>query len=403
MHIDDGVLVPEVWLGGFAVASVAVGLAVRRFHEDRVPEVAVLTSIFFVASLIEVPLGGTSVHLLLNGLVGIILGWLSFPSVLVALFFQKILLGHGGFTTLGVNTVTLGSGALASHILFFLLWRKGASKRLCAALAFVSTLAGVFVSGGVLFLVMCLGGEALSKVAAVSLAPQLVVSLLDGLVTSSAVVFLLQVKPEMLSPQVALSLSRRRGRLAGTMPGAPAVTVPILGALMILSPQRAALAHNLEASARLEQGEVVVEAAYAKSSPAWGARVRVWEASGERGENGRLVAQGMTDERGRFSFRPERLAGLLVVVEDRAGHRAVVDIAPEKLESRILPEGSDQKLPGGEALASSSRGGLSGFGPEWLRVLLGLAGIGAVSWLGWRILRRRGSRSRSPAQGSRAP
>ena len=397
MHIDDGVLLPEIWLGGFAVAGVAVGAAVWRFKEERVPEVAVLTSLFFVASLVQVPLGGTSVHLLLTGLVGIVLGWLSIPSVFVALFFQKILLGHGGFTTLGVNTVIMGCGALVSHLLFFTLWRRGWSKRLCAAAAFLAAAVGVLASGSVLFIVLKTGGQAMSKVAAVSLAPQLAISILDGLVTASAVAFLLQVKPDMLEPQMGPIFRRKRASMVGTILGTAVMAA-------ILSPGNVAWAHNLEAAARLEDGQVVVEASFARDSPVRGARVRIWEAIGGRGESGRFVAVGTTDEVGRFSFHPERAVDLVVVVEDRMGHRAVVEISSEKLRGLFPPQKIGDKLLDGEVLAVSQKGGLSAFGPEWLRVLLGLLGIGGVSWLAWRMLRRRGLSSRSRAQeGSRAP
>ena len=44
--------------------------AAWRIREDEIPRVALVTAAFFVASLIHVRVGPTSVHLLLNGLVG---------------------------------------------------------------------------------------------------------------------------------------------------------------------------------------------------------------------------------------------------------------------------------------------------------------------------------------------
>jgi cobalt/nickel transport system permease protein len=38
-----------------------------------------------VASLIHVPIGPSNAHLILNGLVGLLLGWGAFPAILVAL------------------------------------------------------------------------------------------------------------------------------------------------------------------------------------------------------------------------------------------------------------------------------------------------------------------------------
>lgn len=389
MHIDDGVLPPEIWASGFAAAGIAVSLAMRRFDEERAPQVAVLTSLFFIASLIHVPVGGTSVHLLLNGVVGIILGWLSIPSVLVALFFQKILLGHGGFTTLGVNTVTMGFGALSSHFLFFALWRGGSSsdllKKRCWVAAFLATLGGVLVSGGFFLLAMSAGGKPLARVAAVSLVPQLAVSVLDGIVTASAISFLLQVKPELLQPEWPF-VFRGKKALAFWAIAAAVGIAPF-------APGKEALAHHMEALARLEGSQVVVEASFAEGVPVRLASVTVWEADGEGGNRGKLVAEGMIDDKGRFAFRPERAVGLVIVVEDRIGHRAMVEVAPEKLAGLFLPGRTGERpTSDGDLLARSKQSDFSRLAPEWLRVLVGVFGIGVVSWIVWRISRCRTSR-----------
>jgi cobalt/nickel transport system permease protein len=201
VHISDGVLPLEVMVAGFAATGAAVTIAVRRFDERRIPEIAVLTSLFFVASLISVPVpvpGAAPVHLLFNGLAGIILGWLSFPSIFVALFFQAILLGHGGLTAIGANTIVMASGAVASHLLFRSAMRLSASQALAPFFAFAATLGGTAVSALLFILVMSSGGEALGKVARFAFLLHLPVALLEGLVAAPAVAFLSKVKPELL-------------------------------------------------------------------------------------------------------------------------------------------------------------------------------------------------------------
>ena len=56
----------------------------------------------------------SSAHLILNGLLGVVLGWAAFPVIFVALLLQAVLFQFGGFTVLGVNTATMGLGALAA-------------------------------------------------------------------------------------------------------------------------------------------------------------------------------------------------------------------------------------------------------------------------------------------------
>ena len=62
--------------------------------------VAILAAHFFVGSLIHVPVGPSSVHVVLNGLLGMLLGWAAFPSIFVALMLQAILFQYGGITVL---------------------------------------------------------------------------------------------------------------------------------------------------------------------------------------------------------------------------------------------------------------------------------------------------------------
>jgi cobalt/nickel transport system permease protein len=129
VHLPDGVLSKPWVVGGFALAgclafaSVVIDLVldrlrVRRFREEEIAQLALVTAAFFVATLIHVPLPPTSAHLLLNGLVGVILAWRAAVAIPLGLFLQAALLGHGGFTTLGVNSCVLVLPALLAWLLF---------------------------------------------------------------------------------------------------------------------------------------------------------------------------------------------------------------------------------------------------------------------------------------------
>jgi cobalt/nickel transport system permease protein len=118
VHISDGVLAPAWWLGGFIVAGLLAVSASWRMREEEVPRIALLTATFFVASLIHVRVGPTSVHLLLNGLVGVILCRRAALAIPVGLAMQAALLGHGGFTTIGINACVLVLPALLAWGMF---------------------------------------------------------------------------------------------------------------------------------------------------------------------------------------------------------------------------------------------------------------------------------------------
>lgn len=102
--------------GGWAFTAVAVALALRRLRAEDVPRLSLFTSIFFVASLIHFPVGPTSVHLILNGLVGMTTGSLSYLAILIGLALQAAFFGHGGLTTIGVNAVDMGVPALIAWL-----------------------------------------------------------------------------------------------------------------------------------------------------------------------------------------------------------------------------------------------------------------------------------------------
>jgi ABC-type Co2+ transport system permease subunit len=112
VHIADNVLTWPWVAGGFGLAAVLALLGAWRIRDEEIPQVALLTAAFFVASLIHVPMPPTSVHLLLNGLVGIVLGRRAALAIPLGLFLQAALVGHGGFTTLGVNSCVMTLPAL---------------------------------------------------------------------------------------------------------------------------------------------------------------------------------------------------------------------------------------------------------------------------------------------------
>jgi cobalt/nickel transport system permease protein len=119
VHISDGVLLPSWEWGGFAVAALLALFGAWRIRDEEVPRVALLTAAFFVASQIHVQVpAGPSTHLLLNGLLGVLLGRRALLAVPVGLLLQAALFQHGGFWSLGVNSVVMGLPALLAWLMF---------------------------------------------------------------------------------------------------------------------------------------------------------------------------------------------------------------------------------------------------------------------------------------------
>ena len=105
-HVVDGILSTPVIVAGTAMAAVGIAVGLRRVDGVRLPPVS--RAAFFVASLVHVPLGPSNAHLILNGLLGIVLGLAALPAIFVGLFLQALFFGYGGITVLGVNTIVMG-------------------------------------------------------------------------------------------------------------------------------------------------------------------------------------------------------------------------------------------------------------------------------------------------------
>jgi ABC-type Co2+ transport system permease subunit len=118
VHISDGVLTWPWLAGGFVVAAALLALSAWRLRDDEIPRIAILTAAFFVSSAIHIKIPGTSIHLLLVGLVGVVLGFRAALAIFIGLVLQLFLLEHGGRWTLGINTCVMTLPALFSFLLF---------------------------------------------------------------------------------------------------------------------------------------------------------------------------------------------------------------------------------------------------------------------------------------------
>ncbi len=67
MHISEGILTAPVLAGGAALTIAGTAIGLEKLDYDRIMTVSLLSATFFVASLIHVPIGPGSVHLLLGG------------------------------------------------------------------------------------------------------------------------------------------------------------------------------------------------------------------------------------------------------------------------------------------------------------------------------------------------
>jgi cobalt/nickel transport system permease protein len=200
MHISDGVLSPAVIAFGWIVSIVFIAFSFKWAQKqgsiaEQIPKLSVFTAAFFVASLIHINVPPTSVHLILNGLLGVVLGALAYPAMFIGLVLQALLFQHGGITTIGINSFNVGVPALISYVAF----RKGSAMGLskpviggiCGGLAILLTT--VFLA-----LVLITAGEQFEMMAKLVIIPHMVIMVIEAVITASVVAYLAKVKPELL-------------------------------------------------------------------------------------------------------------------------------------------------------------------------------------------------------------
>ena len=199
MHLSEGVLHTPVLLAGVALAVVGVAVGLRRLESERLPLTALFAAAFFVAGTIHVPVGIGSVHLILNGMAGLFLGWAVFPAFLIALLLQVLFFSFGGFAVLGVNLCVMALPAVAAHYVLrgYLKPGMGPMAKLFAGLG--AGIIGVGGAGVLASLVLALdGGKHYQDLIALLLLSHLPVFILDGIISYGVISLLSKMYPSAL-------------------------------------------------------------------------------------------------------------------------------------------------------------------------------------------------------------
>jgi cobalt/nickel transport system permease protein len=376
VHISDGVL-RESWVAaGFVGAGLLALLASYRVRDEEIPRIALLSAAFFVATLMHLPMPPTTVHLLLNGLVGVVLGRRAPLAILIGLGLQYALMGHGGYTTLGVNTCVMSLPALLAGWMFaclhrlpwirqkrpVLLWLAGCVIGMTSVLATLVLAAAALLLGGT---------ETFDRIVVLVFVAHLPIVVVEGVVLGFTVRFLARVKPEMLG----MSADAKPAHPVPQRP--PALLLVILTTLFVAGPARA---HRLDAAfAVLPDRQVRIESWFDLGGIPKGASVQVFRPGRE------LLADGNLDDKGAFVFHFTAAEPLDVIVSAGAGHRKEFVIPREKLEKATsLPRKTDSEMSPTTIVAE----------PAWRErfkdALLGISFLLAVSafLLSWRNSRK---------------
>ncbi len=196
MHISEGYLSGPVLISSAALAAAGTAVGLKNLDYDRIAQAGILAAAFFVASLVHVPIGPSNAHLIMNGIIGLLLGWGAFPVIMVALLLQGVFFQYGGITTLGVNTLIMALPAVIVYLIFSP-WLRSPGW-LGKAAAFGCGAGAVALSAVVMAASLIFTDEKFFAVAGTAIAIHIPVMVIEGVVSAVCVAFLSKVKPELL-------------------------------------------------------------------------------------------------------------------------------------------------------------------------------------------------------------
>ena len=196
MHLSEGVLHSSTLLIGAVGAVLGLAIGLKKMTGDKLALTALFSAAFFVASTIHIPVGIGSVHLILNGIAGLFLGWRVFPAFLIALTLQALMFSFGGLAVLGVNLCIMALPAVVVRLCVFP-WLKAIFCR--QRLIVSGILSGVIGVGGAALLASCVlafdGSNQYHDLISLLLVSHLPVFVVDSLISVGVLLTLAKMLP----------------------------------------------------------------------------------------------------------------------------------------------------------------------------------------------------------------
>ena len=190
MHISEGVLSAPVLLAGWAVTAPAVAAILWRVRQAEIPRIACFSALFFVASFVHLPVGVSSMHLMLSGLVGAFLGSRAILAIFVALFLQGVFFGFGGLSVLGVNTAVIGFPAVLGGLFAAAAKAQELEVRTQKIYLFLAGFVPIVCSMLLLDLVLFISGREFFAIATLISLEGAILAVLEGIITLFALSFI---------------------------------------------------------------------------------------------------------------------------------------------------------------------------------------------------------------------
>lgn len=198
MHISEGILSGGMIVTGWAGTIAGVSFGLKRTNPDKIIQTALISSAFFLASLVNIRIGPSSTHLSLLAPMGLVLGQAVFPAVFTALLLQAVLFGFGGLVVLGANTLVMGASSLAAYLIFGRMIRER-SVKIAALLAFMAGTFAVIMGAGLAGIMLWMTDSSFAGAVKLLMIAHVPVAVIEGVVTAFLVMWMKKSAPVFLS------------------------------------------------------------------------------------------------------------------------------------------------------------------------------------------------------------
>ena len=160
LHIPDGMISPWLWILGYIILGIyflVVSIYLKKSAKyKKIAVVSVLGALMLLAMSMPLPFV-IPYHLNLSALTGILVGPLYAGLAIFSVNFILALIGHGGITIVGLNTIVLSVEATVAFFMFRIL-RKIFNNKIFPA-AFIATFAALIVSTSLSISVVYIGTQ----------------------------------------------------------------------------------------------------------------------------------------------------------------------------------------------------------------------------------------------------
>lgn len=224
----------------------------RKLSEDEAPGVALFAGVFFLGSLLSIPVpAGPKTHLLLTGMVGMMLGARAFPAILMGCAMQALLFAHGGPTSIAMNALVMGLPAVLVGSIGRRMVAHAGKPGMVRLIGFATGVSAAILTILIHAWVLLVWGQgSWATSALVLVAINLPLMLIEGFVSAAVVGLVWRARPGMLGIHESVSIP--------------------LCLLFLAAPSHAnAVWHRLQVEARRdERGGIEVIARFSTDQPA---------------------------------------------------------------------------------------------------------------------------------------